>query len=251
MRREKRRVTRWVPVLVWLGILVGVVALVAIATGPTTHRVTRAAVYEPPGPVVPDVDGLSVGRARQALERAGFWVRTAHEPSARTRRGRVLGTSPPVATRLGIGAQVTLLISSGRPRVRVPSLQGLSRSTAEERLLRAGFRVVVVRRESADPPGVVIDQSPAAGRRARASAVVRIAVASRAAPVAVPEVAGLHFERAVETASASGLALAFDHKRVKRAGDVGRVLAQSRPPGARVPRGALLTLTVGVTPSGR
>ena len=247
MRREKRRVTRWVPVLVWLGILVGVLTLVLIAARPTPHRVTRAVSYQPPGPVIPDVDGLTPGRAREALERAGFWVRTAHEPSARTRRGRVLGTSPPVATRLGIGAQVTLLISSGRPRVRVPSLQGLSRSTAEERLLRGGFRVVVVRRESTDPPGVVIDQSPAAGRRARANAAVRIAVASRAAPVPVPAVTGLEFERAVETASASGLALTFEHRRVKRAGDVGRVLAQSLPAGARAPRGTRLTLTVGVT----
>jgi eukaryotic-like serine/threonine-protein kinase len=246
MQRERRRVGRWVPWVSWLGILGGVVALVVISTRPSTEPVTRAVTHEPPGPVVPDVDGMRVGQAREALERAGFWVRTAREPSARTPRGRIVGTSPPVATGLRVGAQVTLLISSGRPRVRVPSLQGLSRSEAEERLLRAGFRVVVVRRESLDPPGAVIGQSPDSGRRVRASSVVRLAVAARATPVAVPAVTGMDFERAVEEVSARGLAISFEHRRARRAGDVGRVLAQSLPGGQRAPRGARVTLTVGV-----
>nr|MDQ4042029.1 PASTA domain-containing protein [Actinomycetota bacterium] len=69
--------------------------------------------------------------------------------------------------------------------------------------------------------------------------------------VAVPEVTGLGFEEAVETASASGLALAFEHRRARRAPDVGRVLAQSLPAGRRVPRGVRLTLTVGVAPPSR
>lgn len=246
MRRERRRVVRWLPWLSWIGIVAGVLALVLIGSRPDTHRVTRAVTHEPAGPLVPDVDGMAVADAREALERAGFWVRSAHEPSARVRRGRVLGTAPPVATQLRVGAQVTLLISSGRPRVRVPALQGLSRSTAEERLLRAGFRVVVVRRESDEPPGAVIAQSPRAGRRVRAGAVVRVAVAAPAPPVVVPAVTGLDFERAVETASARGLAIVFSHRRARRAADVGRVLAQSPAGGRRAPRGTRLTLTVGV-----
>lgn len=246
MRREKRHVTRWVPVLVWVGILGGVLTLVLIATRPSPQKVTRAVSQAPAGPVVPDVARLRAPDARAALERAGFWVRTAREPSTDTPAGRVVGTSPPAETRLEVGTQVALLISSGRPRVRVPSLQGLSRSTAEERLLKAGFRVVIVRRESLDPPGAVIGQSPEPGRRVRARAAVRVAVAARPVPVAVPAVTGLSFERAVERASAAGLALAIEHRRARRASDVGRVLSQSLPAGQRAPRGARMTLAVGV-----
>lgn len=238
--------TRWLPVLIWAGILGGVLALVAISSRPDAHEVARAMSLGPQGPVVPDVERLPVPDARAALERAGFWVRMAHEPSATVRVGGVVGTAPSTATRLRVGAQVTLLVSSGRPRVRVPALQGLSRSAAEERALAAGLRVVIVRRESPEPPGAVIGQSPAAGRRVRAQRVVRIAVAARPPPVEVPDVTGVGFESAVTSVSANGLTVEFDHRRARRPGDVGRVLAQRPAGGATVARGAHVTLTIGV-----
>ena len=105
---------------------------------------------------------------------------------------------------------------------------------------------MVVRRESLEPPGAVIDQSPPAGRRVRSRAAVRIAVAARPAPVAVPSLTGMAFEPAVEAASGAGLAVSFAHRRARRASEVGRVVAQSRPAGERAPRGAPLTLTIAV-----
>ena len=200
----------------------------------------------PQGTPVPDVSRLRPGAARQALERAGFWVRTAHAPSAGTPAGRVLGTSPAATSRLGVGAQVTVLVSTGRPRARVPSVQGLSRSEAERRLLREGFRVVIVRRESLDPPGAVISQSPAAGERTRSRAVVRVGVAARPEPATVPAVTGLAFERAVEIASAAGFAIDFAHRKARRPEEIGQVLAQDPPGRERAPRGAHLRITVGV-----
>jgi serine/threonine-protein kinase len=246
MRREKRRATRWLPVLVWAGILAGVLALVLLYTGSSATEVTRAVSMGPQGPVVPPVERVSAREAREALERAGFWVRTAREPSAEVRAGRVVGTSPPVASRLKVGAQVTLLVSSGRPRVRVPSLQGLGRSAAEERLLAAGLRVVIVRRESLEPPGAVIGQSPNAGTRVSARRTVRVAVAAPPPPVEVPDVTGIGFEEAVTTASGAGLTVEFAHRRASRPSDVGRVLGQSPGPGQGVVRGARVTITVGV-----
>ncbi|HVE67717.1 MAG TPA: PASTA domain-containing protein [Solirubrobacteraceae bacterium] len=246
MRSERRRVTRWVPVLIWAGILTGVLALIAISSRPGAHEVGRAMSLGPQGPVVPEVQRLSVPDARAALERAGFWVRVAREPSSTVRVGRVIGTTPASATPLRVGAQVTLLVSSGRPRVRVPALEGLSRSTAEEKALAAGLRVVVVRRESPEPPGVVIGQSPDAGQRVRAQRIVRIAVAARPAPVEVPDVTGTGFEAAVTSVSGASLTVDFAHRRVRRSGDVGRVLSQSPAGGATVARGARVTLTIGV-----
>src|SRR5688500_7191439 len=245
MQREKRRAVRWLPVLIWTGILVGVLAVVAISSRPDVQSVSAAVSMGPQGPVVPDVDRLSVARAREALERAGFWVRVAREPSSSERAGRVIGTSPPATTRLDVGAQVTLLVSSGSPRVRVPSLQGISRSTAEEKLLDAGLRPVIVRRESLEPPGVVLAQSPEAGRRVRAEHPVRVAVAARPPPVEIPNVVGVNFEAAVTSVSAAGLTVEFDHRRASPS-NVGRVLSQSPPGGDAVRRGARVTLTIGV-----
>jgi eukaryotic-like serine/threonine-protein kinase len=248
-----RRVTRWLPWLIWVGILAGTAALVLIATRPAGGHEGGPSRSEPsvlspvpPGTAVPDLSRMSLGDARSALERAGFWVSTAYAPSGQAPAGRVLGTSPTALSQLGVGAQVTVLVSTGRRRARVPSVQGLSRSGAEQRLLKRGFRVVVVRHESLDPPGAVLRQSPHAGRRVRSHAVVRIVVAARAAPATVPPVVGLEFERAVGVVSAAGFAITFEHRRASRRDDVGRVLAQD-PPGERnVLSGARVRLTIGV-----
>jgi serine/threonine-protein kinase len=198
------------------------------------------------GAVVPDVAGRPEAGAHAALERAGFWVQTASAASARVPRGRAVGTSPGPATALRVGAQVTLLISSGPPRVSVPSVQGMSQSAAEDRLLAGGFRVVVVRRASMDPPGAVIGQSPAPGRRVGSRAVVNVEVADRPVPATVPDVTGQDFERAVGTVSAAGFAVAFLHRRADRPADVGRILGQVPAPRRRALPGARVTLTVGV-----
>ena len=137
MQRERRGVVRWLPVLSWAGIVGGVVGLVLISWHPAVNEVTRAVSHGPQGPAVPTVERMRAREAREMLERGGFWVRMAHEASNAVAAGRALGTSPPAATRLDVGGQVTLLISSGKRRVRVPALAGLSQSAAEEECWRA------------------------------------------------------------------------------------------------------------------
>jgi len=246
MQREKRRVARWLPWLTWIGILGGVVALVLIATRPGPQRVSAAVSHAPAGPVVPDVAGLSESGAQAALERTGFWVQTASTASARVPRGRAVGTSPVPATAVPVGGKVTLLISSGPPHVNVPSVQGMSQSAAEDRLLAGGFRVVVVRRASLDPPGAVIGQSPSPGQRVGSRAVVNVEVADRPVPAVIPDVTGQPFERAVGAVSAAGFAVAFLHRLAVHPADIGRILAQAPPPRRRALPGARVTLTVGV-----
>jgi serine/threonine-protein kinase len=246
MQREKRRVARWLPWLTWIGIVGGVVALVLIATRAGPAQVHAAVSHAPAGPVVPDVAGRPESGARAALERAGFWVQTASAASARVPRGRAVGTSPGPATALRVGARVTLLLSSGPPHVSVPSVQGMSQSAAEDRLLATGFRVVIVRRASPDPPGAVIGQFPSPGQRVGSRAVVNVEVADRPAPRVIPDVTGQYFERAVGAVSAAGFAVAFVHRRADRPADVGRILGQAPPPRRRALPGARVTLTVGV-----
>ncbi|MDX6698524.1 MAG: eukaryotic-like serine/threonine-protein kinase [Solirubrobacteraceae bacterium] len=246
MQRRRRRVSRWLPILVWAGIMAGVAALVVIYTRPDATAVTRAATPGAGGPVVPAVAGRRVPDAWAALERAGYWVTVDYEPSRRVRVNRATGTTPAAGMALGVGGRITLLVSSGRPRVRVPSLSGLSRSAAEERLGRLGLRPVIVARESLESPGAVVGQSPDPGRRVTARSAVRVAVAAPPPPVEVPGVTGLGFEEAVSAASGAGLTVEFAHRRATRPADVGRVLGQSLGAGQGAPRGARIVLTVGV-----
>ena len=82
----------------------------------------------------------------------------------RCRRGMVIGTEPAAGTQLSTGQGVTLLISRGANTVAVPNVVGLDEQAALAALQNAGLSGVEVQRDSTEPEGKVLSQSPGAGQ---------------------------------------------------------------------------------------
>lgn len=127
---------------------------------------------------VPDVVGLSHLQAEVALERAGYeneliWV------DAEADVGEVVGTQPAPGTPLGLPGQVSVLVSAGLPRVRVPDLVTRSLAEAQATLERLGLRLGDVSEDSASlaAPGTVLRQSPRAGNEVARATKVAVSVA--------------------------------------------------------------------------
>src|SRR3546814_1777705 len=81
-------------------------------------------------------------------------------------KGRVIKTDPAPDTMVDEGADVEVVVSTGKPDVEVPSVVGKSEQEATDQLEAAGFKVNRAERDTDDPEGEVIDQNPAAGEPA-------------------------------------------------------------------------------------
>ena len=98
-----------------------------------------------------------------------------HATSDTIVQNKVIETRPAAGQELDRGTEVTIVLSTGKQRVSVPKVVGLSLADATTALESAGFTVTVTRKEdtTADP-GTVLSQMPGAASTAlRRAASVR------------------------------------------------------------------------------
>jgi serine/threonine-protein kinase len=133
---------------------------------------------------VPSVTGLATEDAFAVLRRAGFTPGRRYAPSTAVAAWHALDTDPVAGTTIERPARVVVVVSTGPPRIPVPSVAGLDADAAAETLRDAGFAAVVEERASSRAPGAVLGLEPAAGSRAPLGSSVTVVVAR--APVWSP-----------------------------------------------------------------
>ena len=108
---------------------------------------------------VPDVEGLDVIAAVNALREQGFIVNPTQieEPSEEIEVGKVTRTEPAAAQLVAVGTQISIVVSTGLPTVQVPAVTNLLADSAIQALRNVGLEVV-------DIPGEVPAGSPSVGR---------------------------------------------------------------------------------------
>lgn len=124
---------------------------------------------------VPNVVGLSLEAAQQALEAAGFGFEHAGDQDSNLPAGTVSGQDP--SGLAGRGTTIRVYTSNGS-MTGVPNVVGMTQDQAEAALRQAGFRADRQTQDTTDPTkvGVVISQNPAGGGFAKPGDKVTITV---------------------------------------------------------------------------
>jgi eukaryotic-like serine/threonine-protein kinase len=195
---------------------------------------------------VPDVAGLSQTDATKRLENAGFRVNVRQQYSNTVHKGLVIGTDPAAGTQLSTAQPVTLLISRGTNNVTVPNLIGLDDQAALNALQSLGLSGMEVQRESSEPQGKVVGQSPGAGKLVPRGSQVTIFASTGA--ITVPDVVGQARKTAVTALKKAGFTVAVTEETTSDPTQVGRVISEFPPGGSRGQRGDTVTISVGVSP---
>jgi beta-lactam-binding protein with PASTA domain/predicted Ser/Thr protein kinase len=195
---------------------------------------------------VPDVAGLSRRDATTRLEKAGFKVTTRDEFSNTVPKGRAIGTEPAAGTQLSTGQVITLRVSRGTNQVEVPNVVGLDDQAALAALQSAGLSGVLVQRDSTEPEGKVISQSPGAGKLVARGSQVTIFASTGA--ITVPDVVGQDRKTAVTALKKAGFTVAVTEQPSSDPAELNRVISEFPPGGSRGRRGDTVTLSVGVAP---
>ena len=148
---------------------------------------------------VPDVAGLSAQDAQAALTKAGFQVKILDEPSTTIDAGHATHTAPGGDNVLAAeGSEVTLYISSGPPREKIPDVRGQTQDEAVASLNRLGFtNVKAVRVDStAELKDKVVETAPMIGMEVPVSGVVELRIGNGPKVVTVPNLVGQTQEQA-------------------------------------------------------
>ena len=198
----------------------------------------------------PGVLTLSLADATTKLNAAGLKVKQGpDEFSEDVAKGLVLRQSPKPGGRVRKGGTVTLVVSKGKDRRRVPRLAGDTVPAAQQALrlvgLTAGPMIVYEFSDSA-AKDTVIRTDPAAGFGAKPGSVVTLVVSKGAQPVAVPNVKGSKQSDAEKTLKGLGFAISI----VQVFSDTvapGIVVDQS-PSSGTADKGATITLDVSKGP---
>jgi eukaryotic-like serine/threonine-protein kinase len=194
---------------------------------------------------VPSVVGLSQAEATKRLENAGFKVTVQQQFSKTVRRGGVIGTTPPAGTQLSTLQPVTLLVSRGANTVVVPNVVGLNDQQALAALSNAGLSGTEVQKDSTEPAGKVLSQSPGAGKRVGRGSQVTIFASTGA--ITVPDVTGMPRKDAVNALKKAGFVPSVTEQTTTDPTQVGFVISEFPPAGSRGQRGDTVTISVGVS----
>jgi beta-lactam-binding protein with PASTA domain len=173
---------------------------------PADQPVTLVRSLGPQPVAVPDVEAMTVDRARAAFAEAGLQLgdRTKRF-SMKVEEGHVLSQRP-ANGEAPEGSEVAVVVSKGPPPVEVPEVIGLTQEAATESLQATGLVVSIEERFSDTiDRGTVIGQSPAADVEIPKGSAVELVVSMGPEEFRLPKLTGMSEQEALSTLSRLGL----------------------------------------------
>jgi serine/threonine-protein kinase len=197
---------------------------------------------------VPNVIALREELAKAKLESAGLVPKVERSASTEFDKGIVMDQRPDAGSRVQKDDQVTIIVSTGFPKVAVPDVVGKSYGAAVKLLDDANLKWERKGVFSKKPPGQVLAQDPPAGETVNEGTTVVLNVSKGENTVAVPDV----LNQTEASARAELEAAGFQVQSVEAPSDStpqGFVSAQSPDPGTQTDKGSAVTITVSTGPS--
>jgi serine/threonine-protein kinase len=142
--------------------------------------------------------------ATQNIQADGFNPVVKHHSSLTAPNNFVYQQDPPAGHRQAKGNDVTILVSTGKPKVAVPTLKGLKSEDAINALKAVHLVPDVHEVQSTTPADVVTASDPKVGTNVVSGTKVRINVSKGPTPVTVPGVVGKTISDATATLNQAG-----------------------------------------------
>jgi serine/threonine-protein kinase len=197
----------------------------------------------------PSLLRLSKSHAAEIAQKQGFEIKYAEgEYNEKIRKDIVLRQDPGPRARILKGGTITLVVSLGPERYKVPNVVGerLEKASEELRALHLQPKITERYSDSVDK-GLVISVKPKVGTVVRPNTEVTLVVSKGEAPIKVPDVTGEHVDDATEELEDEGLTVEV---KTKASTDVeaDHVISQDPKPGTGVENGHTVTLVVSTGP---
>jgi serine/threonine-protein kinase len=196
---------------------------------------------------VPNVVGQDAATASSTLTGAGFVVQTTQQNSDTVATGQVISQEPSANAQAAKGSTVTLTVSSGKAQVTIPDETGKDPATAANDLGNLSLKTKTAFEASATiPSGAVTRTDPPANSQVARGSTVTIYESTGPSQVTVPSVIGQTQAQATATLQAAGFKVSPTTGATTDSTQDGRVISQSPNAAAKAPKGATVSIVVGV-----
>jgi serine/threonine-protein kinase len=235
--KRKRSIVPWIVVAILL-------AAAGIA-GWYVYQEVRSQLEEAEPVPVPNVVGIRQQLAVQKLEDAELVPKVQRRADDEVPSGVVMDQNPSAGTRISKGETVTIVVSTGVPKVEVPKVSGLQVEDAIQTLNGAGLKAAVTEVFGPQAPGIVISQDPKPGEEADKGSTVALRVSKGVEQIEVPNVIGQ--DQASAEAILTDAGLVPNAIVVESDEPQGIVVGQS-PNGGVVPKGTEVEIDISAGP---
>ncbi|MFC9752556.1 Stk1 family PASTA domain-containing Ser/Thr kinase [Streptomyces sp. NPDC056921] len=239
-RRQKKSNTSTI-LLIVAGVLV-LIGAILIGQAVFSDRNSGGDKFDAPNMV-----GSTVKEAEKLAANAEIVLKIgSREPCEEQPKGKICSQTPTPDEQMAKNDTVTVVVSTGAPKVDVPDVVEKTEATARKDLEAKGFTVNVTAVESEKTAGTVITQDPEGNTKAEKNSEVTITVAKQATQK-VPNVADRDYNAAV--AQLNGLGFTnISRTDVDSEKPANQVISQTPPADSAQPLSAQIVLRVSKGP---
>ncbi|MEV5724403.1 MULTISPECIES: Stk1 family PASTA domain-containing Ser/Thr kinase [Streptomyces] len=195
---------------------------------------------------VPQFVGLTKADAEKRAFNSDLQLAFEEKPCEEQPKGHVCEQNPPQDAEVDKDSTVSLVVSTGAPKVAVPSVIGDSLEEAKSKLEddKYGFKVETESKESPEEPGTVLEQDPVSGQEVQKGSTITLIVAKEKEQATVPPVSG-SCDEAKAQLQANGLAGECTEVPTADPNQDGKVIETTPPAGTAVDPGSTVTIKIG------
>ncbi|MEV6666602.1 Stk1 family PASTA domain-containing Ser/Thr kinase [Streptomyces nigra] len=198
---------------------------------------------------VPSLIGESRESAKELLANVDLKLGEVKQDECENQpKGKICSQSPDSKEEVDKGSAVDVVVSTGAPKVTVPSVIGISLEDAREKLEGDDFQFTIkteTREVSAEEPGTVLDQDPQRGEEVEKGSTITLTVAKEQVQSTVPDVVGRTCDEAKAQMQDSDLTGNCTEVETQDPNQVGKVISTSPTAGSKVDKNSTVTIQIG------
>ncbi|WP_329051906.1 Stk1 family PASTA domain-containing Ser/Thr kinase [Streptomyces violaceus] len=195
----------------------------------------------------PNFVGETVNDAKRLARNSDLKLTTTNKPCENQSKGKVCDQDPKAGTQVKKNDTINLVVSTGAPKVAVPSVVGDiiddARATLEGDKYQ--FKVETKQKESSEDPGTVLEQDPALGQEVEKGSTITLTIAKAEEKSTVPDVLGQSCDQAKAQMTANNLVGNCTEVDTQDDNQVGKVIATTPQSGSSVDRDSSVNIQIG------
>ncbi|MFH9061193.1 Stk1 family PASTA domain-containing Ser/Thr kinase [Streptomyces coeruleorubidus] len=240
-RQQQRKSNTSTILLVVAGILVLVGAILIGRWAFSGNGVANDTV------AVPNLVGQTLDDAKRLAVNSDLKLSTTEKPCENQSKGKICDQNPKPPTKVKKNSTVEVVVSTGAPKVSVPSVTGLSLDEAKAKLEDGKYELQVETetRTSPEDPGTVLEQNPTTGEEVEKGSTITLTVAKAEEKATVPDVVGQSCDAAKAQMTANDLTGQCAEQETDDPNQVGKVISTTPQANQQVDKNSSVQIVVG------